>query len=309
MIGYLEMRDTSFTSDSTTPDGAASRGTTANRIAVASLLLAASALAVAPVEAQEIRGILSDRDSYTPIDIGEVALLDSRLDTLAQAITDENGYFVFPLPESGEYYVIASALGYQALRSEPLFVGADEVRVVEIHMESRPLPVEGIVVEARADEPQAVELRSTGFYERMAEGRGEYLTPGQIAASEVRWPQQLFWGMRTVRVHQRSHERAGIWNDILVIPNRQSRGYCRPSVYVDGRWIREDMIAEGASLADIVHKEEILAVEVYEWPFGVPRLYTGKQACGVILFWTEYVDDRSRPPHSSEADHPIRRSP
>lgn len=254
----------------------------------------ASALVAAPVGAQEIRGILSDEASYSPVDVGEVVLVDAQLDTLARTITDENGYFVFSLPESGEYYVIASALGYQALRSEPLFVGADEVRVVEIRMESRPLPVEGIVVEARANEPQVVELRSTGFYERMTEGRGEYLTPGQIVASKARWPQQLFWGMRTVRVHQRSHERPGIWNDILVIPNRQGAGYCRPSIYVDGRWIREDMIAEGASLADIVHKEEVLAVEVYEWPFGVPRLYTGKQACGVILFWTEYVDDRSR---------------
>lgn len=45
--------------------------------------------------------------------------------------------------------------------------------------------------------------------------------------------------------------------------------------------------AEGASLADLVYKDELLGVEVYEWPFGVPRQYTGKQSCGVILFWTK----------------------
>ena len=237
---------------------------------------------------QTLRGILSDRDSYQPIELGEVTLLDEELDTLAQTITDQRGYFTFDLPDSGEYSVIAAALGFRPVRSEAVWVGADEIRIVEVGMESRPVPVEGLLVEARADEPEVAKLRGTGFYQRLAEGRGEYLTPGQIAGSEVRWPQQLFWGMRTVRVFQRSPERAGIWNDILVMPNRSGAGYCRPSIYVDGRWIREEMLAPGESLADIVYKEELLGVEVYEWPFGVPRQYTGRQECGVILFWTEY---------------------
>jgi len=172
--------------------------------------------------------------------------------------------------------------------------GSSQDEFVEIALESRPLPVEGIVVEARADEPRIAALRGTGFYERMEEGRGEYLTPGQVAASKAKWPQQLFWGMRTVRVQQRSHERPGVWDDVLVLPNRTGRGYCRPSVYVDGRWIRPEMMGEGESLADVVYKDEILAVEVYQWPFGVPRLYTGKQACGVVLFWTEFADGSAR---------------
>lgn len=245
-----------------------------------------------PAAAQEIRGILSEQGTYTPIDVASVILVDAALDTVAETISDERGFFRFGLPSSGEYYVIASALGYQALRSESLWVGAGEVRIVEISMATRPVPVEGLVVEAQANEPQVAELRHTGFYERMAEGRGEFLTPGQIAASKATWPQQLFWGTEKVRVHQRSHERPGVWEDILVIPNRASRGYCRPSIYVDGRWIRAEMMGEGMSLADVVHRDEILAVEIYEWPFGIPRIYTGAQECGVILFWTEYVDER-----------------
>ena len=76
----------------------------------------------------------------------------------------------------------------------------------------------------------------------------------------------------------------GPWNDALVIPNRTGPGYCSPSVYVDGVWLQQ--LNPGESLADVVRMEELLAVEVYEWPFGVPREYTGQQACGVILFWT-----------------------
>jgi len=264
---------------------------------VAAVLMGAAALLglhASAASGQGLRGILSDRDSYEPIDLGTVVLLDEELDTLQQAITDDRGYFGFELTESGEYYVIASALGYRSIRSASVWVGADEMRIVEIALESRPLPVEGIVVEARADEPRIAELRGTGFYERMEEGRGEYLTPGQVAASKAKWPQQVFWGMPTVGVQQRSHERPGVWDDVLVLPNRTGRGYCRPSVYVDGRWIRPEMMGEGESLADVVYKDEILAVEVYQWPFGVPRLYTGKQACGVVLFWTEFADGSAR---------------
>ena len=256
---------------------------------VAALLIACAGT---PAAGQEIRGILSERGTYAPIDVAQMVLIDDALDTLGVTLTDERGFFRFELPRSGEYYVVASALGYQALRSESLRVGAGEVRIVEISMETRPVPVEGLLVEADAGEPQIAELRGTGFYQRMAEGRGEFLTPGQIAASKAAWPQQLFWGTEKVRVHQHSHERPGIWNDVLVIPNRTSRGYCSPSIYVDGRWMRDEFMAPTMSLADIVRKEEILAVEIYEWPFGIPRIYTGKQECGVILFWTEFVDER-----------------
>lgn len=272
-------------------DGCFDGGRATRRATLAGVLILSFLAAAPAASAQEIRGILSERGTYTPIDLAQVVLVDDALDTLGITLSDERGFFRFDLPDSGEYYVIASALGYQALRSESLWVGADEIRIVEISMESRPVPVEGLLVEADADEPHVAELRGTGFYERMAEGRGEFLTPGQIAASKARWPQQLFWGTEKVRVHQRSHEQPGIWNDVLVIPNRTSRGYCSPSIYVDGRWVRDENMAPGASLADVIHKEEILAVEIYEWPFGVPRLYTGKQSCGVILFWTEFVDE------------------
>ncbi|MDH3424264.1 MAG: carboxypeptidase-like regulatory domain-containing protein, partial [Gemmatimonadota bacterium] len=117
-------------------------------------LVLASALCRAPADAQSLRGVLSDRATYEPIDLGTVTLIDSALDTLAQVVTDERGYFSFDLRSSGEYYLIAAALGYQAMRSEAVRVGAGEARIVELSMAARPVPVEGLLVEARADEPQ-----------------------------------------------------------------------------------------------------------------------------------------------------------
>jgi len=242
-------------------------------------------LFAAPVSGQEIRGILSEREAYEPIALGTVTLVTSELDTLSWTLTDRRGFFRFDVPEAGGYYLIATALGYRAVRSELVEVVREDPRIVEITMVARPIPVEGVLVEARAEEPEVAGLAGTGFYERAAGGRGEFIYPGQIVASEARYTQALFWGLKTVRVHQMSHDRPGPWNDVLVIPNPAGPGYCAPSLYIDGIWVRE--LNPGESLADAVPKESLQAAEVYVWPFGVPWQYRGQEGCGVILFWTD----------------------
>jgi hypothetical protein len=271
--------------------------------AVAPLLLF-----TAPLEAQTLRGILSERDTYVPIRLGSVYLTTEQRDTLSQTLTNEQGYFEFRVPEVGTYFLIASALGYRAIQSEPIEVEEGSMQVVELTMLARPVPIEGVLVPADLDAPERPGLVGTGFYDRAAagitRGRGEFIFPGQIEASPARYTQALFWGLKTVRVHQTrpptllprdptrprpaqdlwAVDRVGPWNDVLVIPSRVGSGYCSPSIYVDGVWLRE--LNAGESLADAVPKDELLAVEVYEWPFGVPQQYTGNQECGVILFWT-----------------------
>jgi hypothetical protein len=270
------------------------------------MLLAASATST---QAQTLRGILSERDTYVPIELGTVYLTNEQQDTLDQTLTNEQGYFEFQVDEEGMYLLIASALGYRAVQSEPIAVEEGSLQVLELTMVARPIPIEGVLVPADLDAPEMPGLVGTGFYDRaaagIARGRGEFIFPGQIAASEAKYPQALFWGLKTVRVHQTrpptllprnqnearpptdpwAVDRIGPWNDVIVIPNRTGPGYCSPSVYVDGVWLSE--MNPGESLADVVPKDDLLAVEVYEWPFGVPRQYTGNQACGVILFWTK----------------------
>jgi hypothetical protein len=119
----------------------------------------------------------------------------------------------------------------------------------------------------------------------MADGRGEFYPPGRIAASTARYTQALFWGSKLLRVRQRSSERPGPWNDVLLMPNLTAPGYCQPHVYIDGVWIRE--LNPGESIADAAPIDELEAVEVYRWPFGVPARYSADQTCGVVLFWTK----------------------
>jgi hypothetical protein len=252
--------------------------------------------------------VLSERETYAPIELGRVLLATEQMDTLRQTLTNEEGYFELEVLEEGRYYLIASALGYRAVRSDLLEVSKGSLHVVELTLLARPVPIEGVLVEADYDEPEIPGLAGTGFYDRaasgLARGRGEFIFPGQIVASEARYPQGLFWGLKTVRVHSTRPpnllprgpsasagsadpwkvDRMGPWDDVLVIPNRIGPGYCAPSIYVDGIWIKE--MNPGESLADAVLKDDLEGVEVYEWPFGVPRQYRGAEACGVILFWT-----------------------
>ena len=281
-------------------------------------LALALAGAVAPAHAQVLRGILSERETFAPIPLGTVILTTESQDTLDSTLTNEQGYFEFEVPEEGSYHLIASALGYRAVQSELIAVEEGSMQGFELRLAVRPVPIEGVLVAADLDAPEVPGLMGTGFYDRaaenMARGRGEFIFPGQILASEAKYVQALFWGLKTVRVHQTrparllarsgegpvllggggaraqrpddtAFEPVGPWTDVLVIPNRTGPGYCAPSIYVDGIWIRE--LNAGETLADVVPMSELLAVEVYEWPFGVPRQYVGNQACGVILFWTE----------------------
>ena len=63
------------------------------------LLTGLVALTSAPADgaAQSIRGIVSERDTYVPIELATVTLLTERLDTLAQVVTTDEGFFTFDL--------------------------------------------------------------------------------------------------------------------------------------------------------------------------------------------------------------------
>jgi len=67
------------------------------------------------------------------------------------------------------------------------------MQVIQFQLGLRPIPLEGVLVSAeQLKEPEVATLVSTGFYDRLAEGRGEFLTPGEIARSSVRHTPQLF---------------------------------------------------------------------------------------------------------------------
>lgn len=236
-----------------------------------------------PASAQTLRGLLLERDSYQPINLGNVTLVTTDGDTVAATITDQEGFFSLDAPREGEYFLYASALGYRSVRSDPIEVEDGMERVLQLDMAPEPVALRGLTVET--DRPRPLEvpgLLAVGFYDRMLEGRGEFITPDEIAASPAEHTPQLFWTKKTVAV--RPGDRVGMWNDDVLVWATMG-GLCSPRIYVDGVWVREFL--PGEALADVVPRDEIEGVEIYH-AMNAPLRYLGTSECGVILFWTLY---------------------
>lgn len=276
-------------------------------------LLVAFAVVPGQGEAQTLRGLLVERETQIPIELGRITLLTEDRDSVAAVLTDEQGYFSVSAPDPGLYRLVGSALGYRGSMIGPFELEEGDVRVVEVQVGVLPVALPGLMVAPeRLAEPEVATLVATGFYDRLAEGRGEFLTPGEIAASPVRHTPQLFREMTTVRLLPALGDGAnGPWNDrVLISPNptmdpgagatpeerrrrsdaiersrnpRYESMLCAPRVFRDGVLLERN---PGESLADAVPKSEIEAVEVFRAPFGAPAEYQGTSNCGVVLIWT-----------------------
>ena len=249
--------------------------------------LVALSLLPCGTSAQSIRGIVSERDTYVPIELATVTLLTERLDTLAQAITTDEGFFTFDVDDAGSYFLIASALGYRPVRGDLVTVADGEAAIVELAMTVRPIPVGGVTVEAEAGEAEVPGLAGTGFYDRWSKGEGQFLLPGEVARHPARFTQQLFRELTYVRIVP--SERGPGTDRVLVASHTPRRGinFCEPWLYVDDRLIE---LMPGEGLEDAVTLITVEAIEVYMYTFGTPMRYfrdlVPETACGVILIWT-----------------------
>jgi hypothetical protein len=249
-------------------------------------------ITAAPASAQTLRGILLERDTYDLIELGTVYMIDGGGDTIAAALSDEEGFFHLRAPEPGSYRVIGHALGYLPGGAGPFELEEDALRVVQLPLVPAPIPVEGLDVEAASrvvisDD----ELLANGFYERMLEGRGQFLTPEDIANSDARYTPMLLRGMEYVRPQ---YGAAGwqIW-PLLWSPYGKGSS-CTPRVWVDGVWVNRggyEQYPEGLGLEDVVPKSSIKAVELY-WGMKAPLRYSApvepmELPCGAILVWTK----------------------
>jgi len=263
------------------------------------LLLAGLGLVAGPAgaSAQSLAGLILEEFTEEPVALAEVVLATLEGDSVAAALTDENGYFAVEAPEAGRFYLVASAFGYRASRSERLDLDAGQQRVVQLHLSLRPLPVEGVRVEAGpGDGPRVPELEARGFYDRLERGEGEFLTPGQIAAHPGTYTPQLFREMTSVWLLPAQNGSRGPWSDRVWIRKREGRqrggdgtpeGLCEPHLWVDD--VRVELMP-GEGLDDLVPKAQLEGVEVFVAPFGPPLRYLRDadpdRACGAILFWT-----------------------
>ena len=248
--------------------------------------VALSTLSAGPASAQSVRGIVSEAVTEVPIELATVRLFESSGTVLATTLTDANGFFHVDIPKAGEYILRAEAFGYRTGRSDVLQVLDDAMQIIYVSLEPAPVAIEGVEVEAPGAEPTSLRpsLAERGFWERAAEGRGQFLLPGQIANADVNFTTELFEGMD----HVMTDYRQPVWRRGVDFLAATERGNCSPRIFVDG--IRMSMLlAEGDFLSDIAPIDDVLAVESFWGPFQAPGKYQGttvENSCGVVLIWT-----------------------
>jgi hypothetical protein len=236
--------------------------------------------------AQTVRGVLSEEVTEAPIELGTVEAISHAGRVVDSSLTDPRGFFELQLPGDGEYVLRATALGYTTGRSDAFEIMDDGTRILYVNLRPAPVEIAGLVVEAdRRDSPDYVpNLIDRGFYERLQKGRGQFLAPGDIAASDAFFTSQLFDGLRNVLPDYSKPA----WARGVTYIAATERGNCSPRIFVDG--IRISMLlAEGDYLSDIAPIEEVLAAEVFWGPFQAPMRYQGTtydNSCGVVLLWT-----------------------
>jgi hypothetical protein len=251
-------------------------GSKSGLISTFAMLLLASALATGSVAAQTVRGTLLERDTGRPIPYALVQLLGERGDTIATALTGTNGFFVLNSKTAGAFYLSASALGFQDGRAGILDIGDGGEMSLEFRLRPRAVELEGIMVNLPAGVVREGYLVSNGFYGRLLEGSGQFITPADIEKSHALRASELLYNISRVDVIQEGGRSR--------ITMQGTMGTCAPPIWVDGVLISRD----GSDLDQIVNMLSIEALEVYRGPAEVPLQWGGTNStgCGVIVAWT-----------------------
>lgn len=168
-----------------------------NSMRLTAVLLLAGSFLAAPAAAQTVRGVLVDEHTGEPVALGVVKLYAENHDSLAATLTDDRGFFELEAPDEGIYLLNVERFGYWSALVGPFELEEGVARVVEARVAARPVELEGVIVDAEA---RLRGLTAVGFYERMERGRGDFITPQEIASSGAVYVQQLFYGRETSTV-------------------------------------------------------------------------------------------------------------
>lgn len=181
--------------------------------------------------------------------------------------TDSAGRFRLRLPTAGTHAVRVTAVG-----------SAPQLQLVDLPRET-PLVVQ--LAEAPRTLLPAVRVAGrrsfAGFEARRARGRGAFLDSAQIVAMAPMHAGEAVRQVPGVRVIPTR----GFSPRILL---RASRGYCAPTLFIDGA----DRAVASTDLDAMVDLTAIVAIEVYLRVEDVPPEFPVPlvPACGAIVIWT-----------------------
>ncbi len=219
--------------------------------------------------AQVVHGTVLDAASGAPIPMADVALLATDGSIVGRQVTDEDGRFFIRAPAAGSYWLRARRIGYASSMTDSFALETGQDTVTELRLLPSPILLDPL--EAVGERSRVPRLVREGFYKRQAKGFGYFRTPEDLEALRPVFLEDLFWGMGSVQM------RGG-----TVVTLRFFRP-CPLSVAIDGI-----LVLSSAPWTELVHVNDIEAIEVYPSPAGVPVWLSGPVSrCGAIVIWTK----------------------
>jgi hypothetical protein len=271
------------------------------RPALAALLLCA---APATLRAQVLLGRVIDYETAQAVKFASVELLNDRDQVLARVAADSGGEFRIRSWQAGKYRIRSEAIGYAPVASQILELATGDVLEVTVHMLPNAVPLEPIVIKARARASLA-ELALAGYYDRRDSGhrlglgrffdrgaierRGRKLTdvlatiPGVRVLNVPNCPVPLISmaGSAATRIEETKVDQ------LVRIPTVAEAckpvHVCRATVYVDGVQMGFD---EMVSIDQMVQLDWVEAIEVYRRASEIPAEFLNRATCGVVAVWT-----------------------
>jgi len=254
--------------------------------------------------AQVVLGRVTDDQSGRPIRFANVELQDDRAQVVTRGTADSAGVFRLRSWHPGKYRLRTIALGYSTVDSEVLELATGDVLDLTVRLAPDAVPLEPIVIKARARESLA-EIALSGFYDRRDAGRhlglGRFLDRGAIARRGRRLTDVLATipGVRILHVQNcpvplvsmagnNATRLEEMQVDQLVrlptgMEGCRPASVCRASIYIDGV---QQALNETVSLDQAIPIEWVEAIEVYRRASEIPAEFLSRATCGVVALWT-----------------------
>jgi len=222
----------------------------------------AAASATAPSGNSRLSGRIIAADG-SPVPNARIAVQGTDL----AATADTNGAFRVAGVSAGTRAIEVTALGYIPVRSSADFRPNRETTIT--------IPIGAKVATLGSVKVTSTAVDRSGFMKRRAQGVGYFLDANTI---EQRGAMNVAMALQTapsLRVNGADTQNPGR-------PRISGRGYCAPTVYMDGLLMRDGL----TDVDDLLTVRRVGGIEVYANPSEAPPQYVGKSDCATILVWT-----------------------
>jgi carboxypeptidase family protein/TonB-dependent receptor-like protein len=236
-------------------------------------------LAVAPLQAQTVRGTVVSAGDGEPIADVQLVLRGPDGELRAASISSVDGRFELSADEAGMVQLEVSHLGHADWETAAFALPTNEIIEVEVKLGVEAIPLEPITVVARTTMSQS---RTAQFRARMddpARVGGYFIPEEEIERRPMATVSNLVLAAPGMSVALASGA-GGLDRNVIMA------GSCVAQMFVDGIRVSQ---TNGASIDDLLDPTRVAGVEMYPRALGAPAQYLdgSNPRCGVVLFWTK----------------------